>query len=868
MDLLERDEPLAVLESCLAAAAGGRGCAVLIAGEAGTGKTSLVRAFGERHGDRASVWWGACDALTTPRPLGPLHDIARTAGGDLASMMAEAGRHELFTAFLDALRSPPRPVIAVIEDVHWADDATRDLLLYAARRVADTQAVVVATYRDDELGSDHPLRSVLGDLATVPAVHRITLHPLSEPSVAELAVGHGVDAARVYEVTAGNPFFVTELLAVGGTDVVPETVADAVLARASRLPASARPVLEAAAVVPDAGDAALLEAVAGDVAAALDACERAGLLLYDTEGGVRFRHELARRAVEASIPAARLRRLHEQVLAHLAARSGTDVARLAYHAHRADDAGALLAYAPAAAARAGGLGAHREAAAHYETALRHAHLLPAREHAALLDRYAAECASVGRVTDAIEAATEAVDRWGELGETSSLARSMAGHAQLLWQAGRSAEAHEEMRAATERVETQGDSPALAAVYASDASLRMLARDVPGAVLRGRRAIELAERYGDTATLSRALNAVGSAQWFVDPDVAEALLERSVAVARERSDDGVVASGLVNLGSGAGEVRRYAAADRWLHEAAAWCRQRDLDASLWYSLAWLARSHLEQGRWSDAGEVAGEIVGVSSVAPTTRIVALTVLGRLRARSGNPDPEGPLAEAWELALRTGDLQRLWPVAAGRAEAAWLAGRPEQVPELITETYRLGLRLEHRYSVGELAFWLWRTDALDVLPSSAYEPYARQINGDWQGAAASWEAIGCPYEAAFALFDSDEVGDLVAALRILDGLGAAPLGERVAARLRASGARLPRRPRPSTLANPAGLTERELEVLAHVADDRTNADIAASLFISPKTAGHHVSAILAKLGVRNRREAARVAREWGIVPADIGK
>jgi DNA-binding CsgD family transcriptional regulator len=224
---------------------------------------------------------------------------------------------------------------------------------------------------------------------------------------------------------------------------------------------------------------------------------------------------------------------------------------------------------------------------------------------------------------------------------------------------------------------------------------------------------------------------------------------------------------------------------------------------------------------------------------------------------------------LARQTGDLQRLWPVAAGRAEAAWLAGDAESVPALVESTYQLGVRLDHEFSIGELAFWLWRSGALETAPEGAYEPYALQINGAWRAAASAWEEIGCPYEQAFALADSDQVGDLRTALEIMSGLGARPLADRVAARLREFGVRdLPRRPTRATLENPAGMTDRELEVLALLCDGRTNTDIAAVLHISPKTAGHHVSAILAKLDVHDRRTAVRIAREQGIVPTEIGR
>lgn len=326
MELLERDAPLAALDGLVDAAATGDGAVVILAGEAGIGKTSLVRAFCARHERDADVWWGACDALSTPRPL---YDIARSAGAELAALMAsEADRYERFGGFLDALTTTPRPVIAVIEDAHWADDATRDLIVFVSRRITGTHAVLVITYRDDEVGTDHPLRSVLG-IASSPSVHRLHLPPLSADAVAELAAGHDADARRIHQITGGNPFFVTEVLA-SPSDSTPETVKDAVLARAARLSTTARATLDAVAVVPDRAEVSLVQAIAGDDPA-IDECEQHGILRTDGRW-VGFRHELARLAVEQSIPAARASGMHARALAHLAVQPRSDLARLAHHA--------------------------------------------------------------------------------------------------------------------------------------------------------------------------------------------------------------------------------------------------------------------------------------------------------------------------------------------------------------------------------------------------------------------------------------------------------------------------------------------------------------------------------------------------------
>jgi predicted ATPase len=215
MALLERDASLAELDMALKDAASGEGQVALVSGEAGIGKTSLVAWFAREQPGSVRLLWGACDALFTPRPLGPLHDMAMHMQGNLPALLnSDANRTAIFSAVLGDLQG--RPSIAVFEDVHWADEATLDLLRFLGRRIARTAALLVMTYRDDELGLRHPLRSVLGDLATLPSTRRVPLRPLTETAVRTLVGERAIDAAALHRQTGGNPFFVTEVLASAG----------------------------------------------------------------------------------------------------------------------------------------------------------------------------------------------------------------------------------------------------------------------------------------------------------------------------------------------------------------------------------------------------------------------------------------------------------------------------------------------------------------------------------------------------------------------------------------------------------------------------------------------------------------------------
>src|SRR5215208_3307066 len=207
-ELLERSRELSELERQLEAiGARANGRVVLVAGEAGIGKTTLLRAFRDAHASGPRFLWGACDPLFTPRPLGSVKDVAEQAGGELGDLVTRGTRpSEIGVSLLRELGA--RPSVLVLEDLHWADEASLDVLRLVARRVETVPALVLASYRDDDLGRDHPFRTVLGELARHGSISRLRLERLSESAVATLAAPRGVDAHELYLTTAGNPFFV------------------------------------------------------------------------------------------------------------------------------------------------------------------------------------------------------------------------------------------------------------------------------------------------------------------------------------------------------------------------------------------------------------------------------------------------------------------------------------------------------------------------------------------------------------------------------------------------------------------------------------------------------------------------------------
>ena len=245
------------------------------------------------------------------------------------------------------------------------------------------------------------------------------------------------------------------------------------------------------------------------------------------------------------------------------------------------------------------------------------------------------------------------------------------------------------------------------------------------------------------------------------------------------------------------------------------------------------------------------------------------GLVALRSGG-DPDADLEEAWRLARRFGEAIRLLPAAAALVERSWLRGvaDPREAECRAALAAATGAGLE--WARGELMTWLRRLDAdsgrtaaLDGDAVRVAEPYRLELAGDFEAAAAMWATLSAPYEQALALVDAGTTDSTRAGLDLLDRLGADQVAAKVRQDLRRQGtAVIPSRRREATLANPAGLTARQVEILGLLADGSTNGEIAQRLYISTKTVDHHVSALLSKLQVTSRRDAVRRGGELGIL------
>jgi DNA-binding CsgD family transcriptional regulator len=850
--LLERSQELERLRATLAAVASERqGRLILVKGEAGVGKTALLRRFCGTQERPARVLWGNCDQLFTPRPLGPLFALP-----ELSDLVARDGvmPHEVVAALADDLRRP-LPTVFVLEDVHWADEATLDVLRLLSRRLETFPALVLVSLRDDELERAPLLRIVLGELAAGERVGRLKLAPLSAAAVAQLAEDREVDAVELYRKTGGNPFFVVEAIAAA-VDEIPDTVRDAVLARAARISARAKDVLAAVAIVPPQAELWLLEALLGEIGA-VDECLASGMLVPEA-GAVAFRHELARLAVEDSIAPTRKLELHRRALAALASPSRTlDLARLAHHAEAAGDADAVLRYAPAAGARAAALGAYREASAQYARALRFGDGLEPAQRAEILELRSKACYLTDQYDDGIAALEEAVELRRAAGDRLKEGDDLRHLAEFLWCPGRVEEAERRSGEAVEVLERLPPGRELAAAYTKRALLCVCgARGEEGREW-ARRALAIAAPGGEDEI------AVEAFARLVEGDGLEAL-EEAQERARKAGFSEQVANRYIPLGFIAVEQHRHVDANRYLDEGIAYCSERGFELFRLYLLAARARLELNEGRWSEAADTAATVLRVPRTSISPRIVSLAVLALVRARRGDPGHQDLLAEAWALAEPTGEVYRLSPVAAARAEVAWLRGDHDAVCEATERTLALAVDLAAPIAVGELATWRRRAGVEDDVAARAAQPYALELAGEPGRAAEAWAELGSPYEESLALAQTNDVDALHRAHDTLQQLGAQPAGAFVARRLRERGASVARGPRPSTRDNPANLTARELEVLGLLAEGLRNADIAQRLFLSQKTVDHHVSAILRKLEVRTRGEAGVAGARLGLIAA----
>jgi DNA-binding CsgD family transcriptional regulator len=863
--LLEREAQLASLTGYAAEARHGDGRLVLVGGEAGVGKSALVEQA-QRDLPAAHWLWGACDGLFTPRPLGPLFDIAAKLGGELLELCrADAPREDLFRALLRQVSQPGELHVLVMEDVHWADEATVDLLRFLGRRLRDAAVLLIVTYRDDGLGPGDPLRIALGDLATQRSTRRIGLAPLTERAVGELAVGSGLEPAALYRLTGGNPFYVSQVVQ-SGMGQVPPSARDAVLARAAGLSGPARAVLDAAALTGARAELDLLEQVAGFLPAAIDELIISGLVTADG-AELKFRHEIARLALAEAVAAHRRGPTHGRILAALQAAGCTDDTRLAFHAEAAGDAAAVLQHAPAAARRAAGLGAHRQAAAQYERALRFAGGENPATLAALHDSFGYEAGLLDRWQDAADAREQALALWRQVGDRLREGDTLRWLASSLCYLCRGSEGAEVGQAAIDLLEPLGPTAELASAYSSLASQRMVTNANQAAIELARRAQAIARPLGLTQVLADALNTEACASRTAGGEWAGTIRE-ALDIALAGGHEEQVGRAYTNALALHNAERLFAAAEPYFTDGVAYCDEHDITTYAIFLRSERTSVLSRTGRWDEAVALSGQLLERGGPSPVIRLCPLNRVGTIRARRGEPGGWDYLDEAIQYADAAGEPQGIVPVRLHRAEAHWLDGDTAQA-RTEAELADDAAADSDRWDRGAVAVWLRRTGSARPPRGQLAGPYQAELDGRHAEAAQLWTGLGCPYEAGLALLGAADEDSLRTALQLFTDLGATATARLTRQKMRELGMRsIPAGPRAATREHPLGLTRREQEVLGLICVGHTNAEIAGQLFISAKTVDHHVSAVLAKLGAPTRNAAASQAARLGlVVAADLG-
>ena len=861
MRLLERDDQTRVLGDVLERAIGRRGRVVLVHGPAGIGKSSLVRGFAESaETTGAVVRIGACDDVLTTRAFAPFRDIARGQSRLGRALHSGADAAEVLDAILEELDDPLHPVVVIIEDLQWADDATLDALVMIARRIERLPAVLVATFRDTDVGRDHPLRRVLGALGAA-GVEHIALAPLSAGAVAEL-VGDPDRAVEIHRVTGGNPFYVLELAAsVPGT--VPTTVRDAVLTRVLALPGPTQEALEALAVIPTRAERWLVDAVDAGGGVALDAAERAGLVAGDADR-VGFVHEIARRAVESDLPTGTRVASNRAVAAALIAH-GADATRILHHAVEAGDADAVLRHGPVAAGEASRLGSHREALQAYRQVHRFSDRLAPGERAALTVAYAYELQLGNRHGEAAAVATEAVEDLEDTGDAETLADALLVLSRAVYWHRGSRDALPYAERAIALLDRTAASPVLAMAYAHMARLHLLANRNADAANWSSRALEVAARAGHLPAEAGARITHGSATLNLGVDGGLDEVRSGLELARAHGFHESVIRGYFQLA--VEHMRRggLERAETTVHEGRTYAADNQVTYGAFRLDGLLGCLALNHGAIDDARRILTDTLAAELEPSVAGVQPRAWLAQAAARLGEPEATTLAAEAWALASTSDEAPLLGAAAAAVLEAAWLSGATADVEAVGARALAAADATGHPWYAGDLRVGLRRA-GLSVPPppdpAVLLAAHAATLRGDHLVAASAWESSGYRYEQAVELVHSDDREQMVDGLRLLDDLGAVGTANRARALLRAQGVTaVPRGPTRGTRSNPAGLTNRQVDVLVLLTEGLTNAEIADRLVVSVRTVDHHVSAILDKLDVQSRQEAAALAADLGV-------
>ena len=856
---LERDQAMNVLHGAIAKASAGVGSNVLISGEAGIGKSTLVDQFVKLRRDRCQVLIGGCETLTTPRPLGPLCDVAVQLGDHFQRLFHDdASPAKIFQELILTLSRSAQPTILVFEDVHWADYATLDLIKFLSRRSAQLPLVFVMTYRLEEVGRSHPLRAVLGDMP-ISTLNRINLLPLSRGAVDEICRRAEVKNATLFEMTLGNPFLVSVFVDAAQRPLTNPmaSIRDVVQARISRLSADSQQLCELVSVVPGSVELSVLQAasaslLSSDFASAIDLCVLSGLLeLNDKTIG--FKHEISRRVVETNLQPVSTKKLNEAVYQALLGVPDVSFARLVHHASKAQLHTQVATLAPQAAEQARRLGARLEALTNYRHALDFIELLPVKTQAEVLEGWAVETAAMTWPDQKVfEALHQAVALWKSLGEVERAGGALRWLAFGFWIFGKRQEGTVYLEEALNLLESIPPTATLAVTYSLKIKLFMVDSDYAQAIAMGQRALSISQSLKAEEALAQSMTYLGTAMLRAQQLEGKKLLVDGIALGREKGYFKSTSDAYHNLVEALLKQGMLLEAEQSCAEGLNYSGQFDISTTYLFGLE--SQIQCARGRYDQAEKTARKAIEtLPGGSDFIRRPALTGLGVTLSRAGRDGALSTLRELLACNINLDFTQDILPASAALSEALAFSGNFEQARSTLLTGWALRGRESNPWMIGAMLVWAQRLsltlDQEHAADIALAQPYYLELKGDHRASADAWATVGAPFEQAVALMRCGS-SDILRAIDIFDEIGAAPALGYARMQAKALGLRgIKRGPYGASRGNPVGLTARELQILQLICAGLSNKQIASKVQRSERTIEHHVSSILGKAGANTR-------------------
>jgi DNA-binding CsgD family transcriptional regulator/tetratricopeptide (TPR) repeat protein len=877
MDLLERKNDLAKLSLLWANATAGWGKTVLITGEAGVGRTSFLQQFSQEIKNTGAYYVGCCEPLFSPRPLGPLYDIAPRLGKTFTQSIRNQENHSvIFASLLEELSRSAKPICLVIEDAQWADAGTLDLIQYLGRRIEALPILFVLSYRTCELAADHPLKAALGSLLRE-HTDRIDLLPLSRECVAGLAHKHSVRTDLLYELTQGNPFYLTEVLNTS-SDTLPETVTRFIASKLAALSPAARQLCELVSTIPNEAELSVISQITfgcesklkGDDPELVERCTNSGLIDF-TGTGLRFRHEIARRAVENSLSVLKRKSWHGVMLEIMIRDQTLPKARLVHHAAQAGLGALVLELAPQAAQEASLAGAHREACHHFATAIPFAKHSPLQVQAMLYEGWAYHgLMSTSMDSRFVEALKRAITLWKEIGNVERVGYNLRMLSVLNWSLGRIEDSFACVTEAIALLEKIPPSHALAMAYSMRSQNFVATSNLDQAIIWGEKALKVATKLEATEAIVHALCNLGTALMRSHCVEGETMIKRSIAIGQARGFHEPTGVAYINYCESLLWQFRLAEAELVCNEGLDFVKRTGAWALSFSLMGLLAQIAARLNRFGESQTLAQKVLENTSLSPLVRWPALAATAMCLTRIGHPDGFAKLDELVALSRKLSLPHHQLHASIMQVETFWIAGDLVRAKRALASALELRGDESSPWLIGQLSIWWHRLNTrldpsglpVDVAIAA---PFALEISGDVMGAASWWSERAFTFEQAICLMHAGDDG-LVAAAQLLTQIEATPAVHRLrqlARKLKIQGVK--RGHYGSAASNSFHLTAREIAILQFVAKGLSDGEIAEKVARSKRTIQNHVGSLLSKVGVKNRLTLVSVVQRSGLLKLD---